>query len=155
MARDAEAAVALLEEKVKDRDAEAMWMLGVCCEFGMGTKQDVERAEQLYKCGAEHGNATAMLLTDELKNQNGRGCTQMDLRCGQERANLKQRFGNQIWWWWTGEKCGSEGANALASMLMMNVPLTTLNLSGKITTLLDMILNTMRHMIVLFSDWDR
>ena len=49
MARDADAAVALLEEKVKDGDAEAMWMLGVCCEFGMGMEQDVERAEQLYE----------------------------------------------------------------------------------------------------------
>ena len=53
MTRDADAAVALLETKVKNGDAEAMWMLGVCCEFGMGTKQDVERAEQLYKRGAE------------------------------------------------------------------------------------------------------
>ena len=43
-------------------------------------------------------------------------------------------------WWWTGKKCGSEGANALASMLLMNLPLTKLNLLSKITTLLDMIL---------------
>ena len=84
MARDADAAVALLEEKVKDGDAEAMWMLGVCCEFGMGTKQDVERAEKLYERGAEQGNATAMLLTDKLKNKKGRGCTQMDLEGEQE-----------------------------------------------------------------------
>ena len=79
MARDADAAVELLEKKVKDGDTEAMWMLGVCCEFGMGTEQDVERAEQLYKRGAEQGNATAKLLTSKLKNRNGRGCTQMDL----------------------------------------------------------------------------
>ena len=38
---DADVAVALLEEKVKDRDAEVMLVLGVCCEFGMGTEQDV------------------------------------------------------------------------------------------------------------------
>ena len=79
MARDAEAAVALLEAKVKDGDAEAMWMLGVCCEFGMGTAQDAKRAEQLYKRGAKQGNETAELLADKLKNKNGRGCTQMDL----------------------------------------------------------------------------
>ena len=89
MTIDADAAVALLEEKVKDRDAEAMWMLGVCCEFGMGTEQDVERAEQLYKCGAEQGNATAKLLTDKLANKNGRGCTQMDLKSEQENNKLK------------------------------------------------------------------
>ena len=79
MARDAEAAVALLEEKVKDGEAEAMWMLGVCCEFGIGTEQDVERAEQLYKHGAEQGSSTAKLLTDKLKNNNGRGISKMNL----------------------------------------------------------------------------
>ena len=91
MTRDADAAVALLEEKVKDRDAEAMWLLGVCCEFGMGTEQDVARAEQLYKCGAEQGNATAKLLTDKLKNKNGRGCTQMDLE-GEQRKNKQTSY---------------------------------------------------------------
>ena len=85
MTRDADAAVALLEEKVKDGDAKAMWMLGVCCEFGMGTEQDVDRAEQLYERGAEQGNSTAELLTDELKNKNGRGNTEMDLGGGQEK----------------------------------------------------------------------
>ena len=78
MARDAEAAVALLEAKVKDGDAEAMWMLGVCCEFGMGTSQDVPRAEQLYKRGRAQGNATANLLFF------GRMCIQMKLRGEQE-----------------------------------------------------------------------
>ena len=66
MARDADAAMALLEEKVKDGDAKSMWMLGVCCEFGMGTKQDVDRAEQLYK---HWSRATAKLLTGKLKNE--------------------------------------------------------------------------------------
>ena len=109
MARDADAAVALLEEKVKDGDAEAMWMLGVCCEFGMGTEQDVDRAEQLYKRGAEQGNATAMLLTDELKNKNGRGCTQTNLKSEKENNKPKTKdlginsCGGQIkiaalWW---------------------------------------------------------
>ena len=77
MARNADAAVALLEEKAKDRDAEAMWMLGVCCEFGLGAEQDVARAEQLYKRAAELGSSTAQLLTGKLKNKNGRGSTQM------------------------------------------------------------------------------
>ena len=85
MARDADAAVALLEEKVKEADAKAMWLLGVCCEFGMGTEQDVARAEQLYKRGEAQGNATAKLLANKLKNKNGRGCTQMDLGSEQEK----------------------------------------------------------------------
>ena len=89
MERDAEAAVALLEEKAQG-DAEAMWMLGVCCEFGMGTKQDVERAEQLYKRGAEQGNATAKLLSNTLKNQNG----QINIGREQDTLKFKQRYGN-------------------------------------------------------------
>ena len=89
MARNTKAAVAVLEERVKDGDAEAMWMLGVCCEFGMGTEQDVERAEQLYQRGAEQGNATAKLLIYELKNKNGRGCAQMNLEGEQENKQTK------------------------------------------------------------------
>ena len=81
MARDADAAVALLEEKVKDRDAEAMWMLGVCCEYGTGMEQDVDRALKLYQRGAKQGNTAAKLLTDKLKNKNGQDCTEMVLEC--------------------------------------------------------------------------
>ena len=85
MERDADAAVALLEEQVKERDAEAMWMLGVCCEFGMGTGQSVAHAEQLYRRGAAQGTPTAKLLLDKLKNKNGRGCAQMNLEGEQEK----------------------------------------------------------------------
>ena len=84
MTRDADAAVAVLEAKVKDRDTEAMWLLGVCCEYGMGTEQDVGRAEHLYQRAADEGNTTAQLLTDKLKNKKGRGCAVMDLTCEQE-----------------------------------------------------------------------
>ena len=85
MARNTKAAVAVLEERVKDGDAEAMLMLGVCCEFGMGIAQDAERAEQLYERAADKGNTTAKLLTGKLKNNNGRGCTEMSLGCEQEK----------------------------------------------------------------------
>ena len=152
MARDAEAAVALLEEKVKDGDIKALWMLGVCCEFGMGTEQGVARAEQLYKRGAALGNATTKLLMDKLKNRNGRGCTQMDLQCEQEKNNeqRKQKSGHQQWLW-TGKYCGVEGTKVMASMMLMHVPLTTLNLGCETITLLEMIMKeqkTKRHMIV-------
>ena len=79
--RNPDAAVALLEELVKDRNTEAMWMLGVCCEFGMGTEKDVDRTEQLYKNAAQKGNAAAKALAGKLVNWNGRGCTRMDLSC--------------------------------------------------------------------------
>ena len=77
--KQADEAVVLLEEQVKCQDSEAMWMLGVCCEFGMGIEQDVERAQQLYCASSQQGSATGSLLATKLENQNGRGCTEMDL----------------------------------------------------------------------------
>ena len=100
----------------------------------MGTEQDVERAEQLYQRGEAQGNATAKLLANKLKNKNGRGCTQMDLGIEQEyNKHRKQRSGNQRLWC-TGNHCGDEGAKALASMLLMNVPLKTLDLCRETAT---------------------
>ena len=54
--KDEDGAVALLEERVKEGDDEAMWMLGVCNEYGMGTEQGIERAEDLYKQSSERRN---------------------------------------------------------------------------------------------------
>ena len=45
---DEDEAVVLLEERVKDGDCEAKWMLGLCCEYGIGTEQNIERAQNLY-----------------------------------------------------------------------------------------------------------
>ena len=53
---NAKGAVALLEERVKVGDAEAMWMLGVCSEFGIGIEQDIERATKLYGQSKRRGN---------------------------------------------------------------------------------------------------
>ena len=52
---DLDSGVALLEERVKDRDTEAMWMLGYFLEHGMGTEQDIERANTLYQKSYEEG----------------------------------------------------------------------------------------------------
>ena len=34
---------------MKDKDTEAMWLLGLCYEYGMGCEQDLEEAQSLYK----------------------------------------------------------------------------------------------------------
>ena len=75
--RDADRAVVLLEERTKDRDAQAMWLLGLCCEYGMGTEQDTQRAQQLYQQAAQQGNKTAQLLADNLLRNGRRGCLRM------------------------------------------------------------------------------
>ena len=68
---DEEGAVALLEERAKDGDSEAKWMLGLCCEYGMGIEQDIERAELLYQQSSEGGNVVGEFLLEN--GEGGRG----------------------------------------------------------------------------------
>ncbi len=70
---DADGAVALLEERVKDKDAEAMWMLGVCNEFGRGCEQDISRAEELYKQSSDGGNVIGKILVENESKKHSRG----------------------------------------------------------------------------------
>ena len=59
---DEEGAVVLLEERAKDGDSEAMWMLGLCCEYGKGTEQDYKTAKMLYMQSCTAGNAVGNFL---------------------------------------------------------------------------------------------
>ena len=59
---DEKRAVELLEERVKASDDKAAWMMGLCCEFGIGTERTVERAQSLYEQAIKAGNQTAVLL---------------------------------------------------------------------------------------------
>ncbi len=59
---DVDGAVALLEKRVKANDAEAMWMLGVCYEFGRGCEQDIEKAELLYCKSRKKNNVNNILV---------------------------------------------------------------------------------------------
>ena len=70
---DRDGAVALLEERVKDRDYEAMWILGLCCEYGLGTEQDIERAEKLYGESKEGENVVGEFLTENGLSGRGSG----------------------------------------------------------------------------------
>ena len=56
---DEDGATEMLQEQVKKGDADAMWLLGVCNEYGIGNEQNIERAESLYK------------QSDDKKNQIG------------------------------------------------------------------------------------
>ena len=72
---DEDRAVVLLEERVaKDGDAEAMWMLGLCYEYGMGCEASVEEAEVLYKRCCDGGNAIGEFLIENGEgNERGSG----------------------------------------------------------------------------------
>ena len=70
---DEDGAVALLEERVKEGDDEAMWMLGVCNEYGRGTEQDIARAEMLYKQSRERGNEIGAIFEKHDDYERGSG----------------------------------------------------------------------------------
>jgi len=76
---DPDTAVALLEERVKDGDIDAKWMLGLCCEYGMGIKQDITRALELYRqCDADE-NEIGRFFT--MNYEGGRGTGNMIVQC--------------------------------------------------------------------------
>ena len=64
-------AVRLLQERVNNKDIDALWMLGLCYEFGMGVQQNKNTALSLY------GKAGGMGMF--LKNKNSRDGTTMTL----------------------------------------------------------------------------
>ena len=72
---DEDRAFDILKERVtKDGDAEAMWMMGLCYEYGMGCETSVEEAESLYKRCREGGNATGEFLVENGEgNERGSG----------------------------------------------------------------------------------
>ncbi len=63
---EVEKAVKLLEERVAAGDSEAMWMLGICREYGRGIEKDVEGAEELYKQSSESGNEIGKFLVEKV-----------------------------------------------------------------------------------------
>ena len=67
--KDVDEAVRLLEEGVKGGDGEAMWILGLCKEYGIGTEQDIEGSKKLYKQSIEAGNEIGKILA--LKSLHG------------------------------------------------------------------------------------
>jgi len=68
---DADEAVVLLTERVKDDDSEAMWLLGLCYEFGMGTEQDLDEADSLYDLS--YDDPVGRFITDNLDSELGSG----------------------------------------------------------------------------------
>ena len=55
----------ILEQRKAAGDAEAMWILGLCKEFGWGTKMDIKQAEALYALSSKKGNAVGTFLTSK------------------------------------------------------------------------------------------
>jgi len=62
-----EEAFQLLQERVEQGDGEAMWLLGLCREHGIGVKKDVQIAECLYGFSREAGAPLGYLLMKNCK----------------------------------------------------------------------------------------
>ena len=75
---DEDGAVALLEERVKERDSDAMWILGVCYEFGLGIEQDIERAKILFQQSSDEWNKIGEMFLWRKENGRGDGYLRMD-----------------------------------------------------------------------------
>ena len=70
---DEDEAIVLLEERVKDGDSEAKWILGLCYEYGIGIEQDIERAELLYQQSSEGENVVGEFLLENSRSRRGSG----------------------------------------------------------------------------------
>ena len=75
---------------MKDKDAEAMWMLGLCYEYGRGCGQDLERAEELYGQSCDGGNAIGKFLSENGKGYRGSGIM---TAIGSVTDEMKKRIG--------------------------------------------------------------
>ena len=71
-------AISLLEERVKGGDGEAMWILGLCCEYGIGMPQDIKQANVLFSHSRDTNNAIGKLLA--ISGECGRGSGVMRMR---------------------------------------------------------------------------
>ena len=86
---DEDGAVALLQERVKDGDTDAMWMLGICYEFGIGIEQDIEQAEKLYQQSSDRGNEIGEFFVSHEWCAYGRGSEEMWMNCLQMKHRQK------------------------------------------------------------------
>ena len=75
---DEDGAVALLKERVKEGDTDAMWMLGLCCEYGRGIEQDIEQAEKLYQQSSDGGNEIGKFFVSHKDDGRGSGNMRME-----------------------------------------------------------------------------
>ena len=70
-------AASLLEQRAKKGDTDAMWMLGVCYEYGIEIEQDIKRAEDLYKQSSDRGNEIGWFFAAQRDCERGSGIMKM------------------------------------------------------------------------------
>ena len=73
---DACGAVKLLSERVEEKDGEAMWMLGLCYEYGIGIEQDIQHSVLLYGESSRRKNEVGAFLAQTPRVYRGTGFLQ-------------------------------------------------------------------------------
>ena len=138
MQRDPAGAVSILEEKAQSGHREAMWMLGLCCEYGMGTPEDKERALSLYIGSMEKKCRMGMLFAFMLGEDRGVKFTLKGLwQITNQQFNLSGEKKNGIKMFWVGET--GKAAMQLEQkskywLLCLNTPLTQMSFYGERST---------------------
>ncbi len=72
--------IALLKERMVEGDFEAMWMLGVCKEFGIETKQNTNQAAMLYDQSRDGGSKIGLILVDNIWKEKERGKGYLEIK---------------------------------------------------------------------------
>ena len=131
--KNQERAALLLEEAIKTGDSEAAWMLGMCCEYGVGTTVDVERAERLYRRAAEKGSPAGALLATREEGSDKNKCEeqpQKDTKETQETQPLKLLHNKQS----SAREKGAQRWFAGSSELGCHTSSLSLSVGGKRTS---------------------
>ena len=120
---DENRALALLNECSMNNDCEAMWMLGLCFEFGKGIEQNIKEAQLYYQRSDAGGNAIGQYLAHRTHNKLATGKMEVESLFSQVFSfNNVQRMGCQV------------GMNRLLMMqlprILSMVPWTLVDLRG-------------------------
>ena len=76
---DKEQAISFLKKRSLKGDGEAMWLLGLCFEFGIGMEQDISQAELFYYRSGKAGDYVGEFISAH--SQGGRGTGVMKVKC--------------------------------------------------------------------------
>jgi len=66
-------AFSLLGERAAAEDGDALWILGLCYEYGIGISQDIERAGSLYLRSKRSKSQFARFLSENFETERATG----------------------------------------------------------------------------------
>jgi len=120
--------IELLEQRVKEDDSDAMWILGICCETGRDIDQDVKRAESLYEQSNSLGNKVGNIFRSNIICDRRKGKIKI------QRENLSVLGRVLPFTSWLDldlkmEKIGNDGTKNLCKCLMSNSTVSNLELA--------------------------